>query len=449
MSVQALEKLRHNKSGRLYRLFLDANGRFSYRRYLRRQGREIYIFVTKKTGTRETETAKTRDADMVPVDQTSQDVQNVIRAYSDWKRAWFRLRTTMAGLGVVGVGFAALRTDKVQSALLDRLANVKINKVQSLRLERACRGNRVALQGAEQVTQWLQGTMDNLLTRGEPLPGTESANELRFVPIATCRRKYQQGAALGSGATGRVFAVEDNDSLVLKETHSCHAFYSEISAYAILGDQPWLPELHEAFACFPKSGGPPTFTLAMERLDGTLWQFLEDAKREGISGKQMEKKLEPLLIMLQTAISVMHGKCVVHYDLQAQNIMYRKEEKEEGKEGEKNDKLTWKIIDFGSAGRVHKPMTPAHAPTLDVSAITITHVLGIAPLLFMAYTFWGSLQNPSNWHRFTHDSSADLYKWTSGTFKDKFLAFENQLYAKIPATQAEGTHCKKFSTPSV
>lgn len=293
--------------GQLSRLLLNAQDEFRYRDYLRGRGVPVFVFVFKGP-------AKVRPR-MVKDWRASPRVKKVLHAFGQWSRAWTMLR--QAGL-LVGLGVSISQAD---AAFL--------KAQQHFLYDRPCLQHRQVLADAKQMQDWIAGAMESLMTRGsQPLGG-----RTKFVPLEECNPPYEKLKPLGRGLYGAVFLVKRDDKFfALKEFHSCFAFRAEIVALAQLGEQSFVPTLYDSFVCL--RGLRNTYSFVMEKLDGTLLDFV----KEHIGDTDVPaSQLDALLGMLQGAEEVMRSIGMNNTDIHPGNVMF----KDEGR--------IWKLIDFGLA----------------------------------------------------------------------------------------------------
>ena len=83
------------------------------------------------------------------------------------------------------------------------------------------------------------------------------------------------------------------------------------------------------------------FVIVMEYCDGNLKQYLKSRKNAFNSSEIYE-----LLTQLNNTFQIMYENKIVHRDFKLENILYKKE----------NDKVIFKLIDYGGAKQIIKTL---------------------------------------------------------------------------------------------
>lgn len=163
-----------------------------------------------------------------------------------------------------------------------------------------------------------------------------------FLPVRTIYRDqcesawndYKQGAKLGSGTAGSVYELCDEQKecpyvLKVEEDVSIQQFTHEVEYQHKA--RAFAPKILDAWICTHVSGSKQVGFIVMERVDGTLRDYLSDNSITMEFAKKLMKTI-------RSHVSKLHNMGLVHGDLHDENIFYK------GKR--------WLLGDFGNAGYV-------------------------------------------------------------------------------------------------
>jgi len=149
----------------------------------------------------------------------------------------------------------------------------------------------------------------------------------------------KKGRKLGTGVRGTVYSIRDNPKLVVKQQPLRH-HHREVPIALYLSKKRVIPKVYDVY------DGRRNGYIVQERYDGTLGNIMDRKKRSISRTGNLSLKNQ---VRLKNAVHRFHRTGVIHLNMHADNIVYKKTPKG----------LVFKVIDPGWAVKVKPSITGA------------------------------------------------------------------------------------------
>jgi serine/threonine protein kinase len=158
------------------------------------------------------------------------------------------------------------------------------------------------------------------------------------IHACTLESTYKMGKQLGHGQYGKVYRavrLEDKKEFVVKSQRNCVAFGREVAYLHKLDGTEVAPRLADAYVCEGNTTEP--FSIVMEKLDFSLWEYLVQNVTTDAYGMHRIPMAKAVIIVRRCLKikEVLRERKMSFRDWHMHNLMYGGED--------------WKLIDFGAA----------------------------------------------------------------------------------------------------